>query len=211
MQDRDVCPYCRQPLSRCRCRRRAADIALWVVIFLAGTLVFAGCGLRGEGEEGGVNSPTTVSSSGSDNEATIVSETSRFARQLGVKVTGWLTEYEYVVPGKCDGKPCLAAGWYVGTYTNDGKGSGRGTAYYYRPYVLNMGRVVDGAYWETVTNTAGHEVCHAETGAAHDHRHWGCMARVARPTYPDPGSGVSDQAGIGLIACAGADQGIIQR
>jgi hypothetical protein len=152
----------------------------------------------------GVNDPPAVASSGSENEAKILSETLRFARQLGVKVAGELTEYEYHV-GKS-----LAAGWYVGTYTSSGKGPGKGTAYYYRPYVLNMGRVIDGAYWESVTNVAGHETCHAETGAAHDHRHWECMARIAQPTYPDPGAGVSAQAGVGPgVACVAENRAII--
>lgn len=189
----ETCPYCHQPLSRCRCKKRTS------LVFALATLL-AGCGSPGGGGEG-VNSPTAVLSSGSDNETAIISETRRFATTLGVKVEGELTEYKYHVG------EYLAAGWYVGSYTS-GKDKGKGTAYYYRPYVLNMGRIVDGMYWETVTNVAGHETCHSESGAPHDHKHWECMARVASPTYPDPGTGVASQAGIGPGVSCGGGSGV---
>jgi hypothetical protein len=131
-------------------------------------------------------SPTTVGSSGTANEELVVSETARFARLLNVKVGAQLTDYQYHVGTS------LAAAWYVGTY---GKGA-KGTAYYYQPYIPNLGNVVNGAYWESVTNVAGHETCHAETGAPHDHAHWACMARVASPTYLDPGVGIAQNVGI---------------
>jgi len=138
-------------------------------------LLAAGCG-----HTEGVNSPDVVSSSGADNEVLILSETARFSGQLSVRVTGQLTDYRYDVQGS------LAAGWYVGDY---GKNA-RGTAYYYQPYVLEMGS----AGWETVTNVSGHEVCHAAAGARHDHKHWECMTKVASPTYPDPGDGEASSA-----------------
>jgi len=87
-------------------------------------------------------------------EVHVLSETTRFAQMLHVKVTGALSDYVYSFP--CSNDPrqmCIAAGWYD-----------RGVAYYYRPYINRK----DTSYGSYV---AAHEVCHAKEfihGVAHD-------------------------------------------
>jgi len=120
---------------------------------LVATLVLTGC-----------NATWDPVSPSTDNEYLILAETARLAGLMGVKVTGEITDTPYFVGQQA------AVGWYLA-----------GTAYYYRPYVANLGE--DG--WETVTNVAAHEVCHA-ISMQHDVKHWECMDLWATPTYPHP-------------------------
>ena len=103
-----------------------------------------------------------VSSSGTEQEAWVLAETARIAGVLNVRVHGELTDHVY-----SPGEGQVAAGWYEG-----------GVAYYYRPWIMKQSL-------ETLTDVAGHEVCHA-VSFFHDAAHWRCMAQVAHPTYAFP-------------------------
>lgn len=132
-------------------------------ILVIAALLAAGCG----------NAYNPVASSGTEQEAWILAETARIAGVLNVRVHGELTDHVYSIKqgtGGCPADyptPCIAGGWLEG-----------GTAYYYRPWVLRQSL-------ENLTDTAGHEVCHA-VSFFHDVKHWTCMAQVAHPTYPFP-------------------------
>ena len=106
------------------------------------------------------NSASPVEPSNVDpREAWVLSETTRVAALLHVKVKGEVTNELYTV--QCPNSPerCFAAGWYVG-----------GVAYYWRHNLLQQ----DMTYG---TGLAIHEVCHAKA-YFHDAKHEACMASV---------------------------------
>lgn len=111
-------------------------------------LVSSGCG--------GAWSPVSPSSGP---EEFILSETTRFASKLNVRVRGELTDTVYSVV--VNGVPTPAAGWYD-----------RGVAYYYRPYISRQPN-------EMCSAIAAHEVCHAKE-YFHNEKHSQCVEEVMK-------------------------------
>lgn len=101
-------------------------------------------------------------------EAYVISETARFATQLGVRVSGQITDGRG--PDGCAGQ----AGCESGFAWLDGD-----TAYFNRSWV--NGDAPD----SLLSQVAAHETCHA---IAKDHSllHWQCSAQLSTPTYPRP-------------------------
>jgi hypothetical protein len=155
------CPYCRELLSRCRCKGRAADVLVWVGIFILGSMVFMGCGSPGADW-----SPIAATSMG---ELFIVDETIRFSRMTSQRVTGEISTHLYSLacpPNSGLTPPCHAFGWYVGDY---GPGS-KGVAYYYQPDIPKYSDAI-------LSGAAAHEVCHSVTGPEHNTAHSACISK----------------------------------
>jgi hypothetical protein len=111
--------------------------------------------------------PTEASDGFSPVEMALVDQTARWAGQLGVRVRGEITNRMH--PGLASVNPTA---WYEA-----------GVAYYYRPNVERLVRLVPTPGCETAANVAAHEVAHA-IYYAHDISHWCCAIHMgATPTY----------------------------
>lgn len=116
---------------------------------------------------GGLNLPTSPAST--PEEEMLLSETTRLAGMLFVKVRGEITDACYETPGG------QALGWLS-----------NGVAYYNRALVAQYVSISPEAGKETATNIAAHEVCHTQT-PGHNLLHWNCSLSLgATPTYPRP-------------------------